>query len=327
MSPMHKPDARTPKAGGSEAAGPRPTSLKRFAWLSIAAAVTTIGLKLAAYLLTGSVGLLSDAIESLVNLVGGVMALAMLTVAERPADEEHAYGHSKAEYFSSGVEGTLILIAAITIAVTACQRLMTPKPLEQVGFGLAVSVAASLVNLGVALLLLRAARRFRSITLEANAQHLLTDVWTSVGVVAGVGGVALTGWNRLDPIIALVVAANIVWTGSGIVRRSIAGLMDTALPAEEQETVRRVLAGYAGGGVTFHDVRTRRSGAARFVTLEVWVEGSWTVQRGHDLLGKVEAGIRQALPGTTVFTHLAPLPMADPQVATGGREAPGNGNG
>lgn len=318
------PDTRTPKAGGSEAAVPKPTSLKRFAWISIAAAVTTIGLKLAAYLLTGSVGLLSDAIESLVNLVGGVMALAMLTVAERPADEEHAYGHSKAEYFSSGVEGTLILIAAITIAVTASQRLITPKPLEQVGFGLAVSVAASLVNLGVALLLLRTARRYSSITLEANAQHLLTDVWTSVGVVAGVGGVALTGWNRLDPIIALVVAANIVWTGTGIVRRSIAGLMDTALPADEQETVRRVLAGCAGEGVTFHDVRTRRSGAARFVTLEVWVEGNWTVQRGHNLLGKVEAGIQHALPGTTVFTHLAPLPLADPQAPVSGREGPGN---
>jgi cation diffusion facilitator family transporter len=188
-------------------------SLTRFAWLSIAAAVLTILLKAAAYLLTGSVGLLSDALESFVNLAGALMALSMLTIAAKPADEDHAYGHSKAEYFSSGVEGILILIAALSIGVTAIQRLFTPKQLEQVGIGLVVSVAASLVNLGVALVLLKASTRYQSITLEANARHLLTDVWTSAGVLLGVGGVVLTGWQWLDPVVALAVAGNIVWAG------------------------------------------------------------------------------------------------------------------
>ncbi|HEY4983724.1 MAG TPA: cation diffusion facilitator family transporter, partial [Verrucomicrobiae bacterium] len=194
--------------------------LTRFAWLSIAAALLTLALKTAAYFITGSVGLLSDAVESIVNLIGGFMALAMLTVAARPADEDHAYGHSKAEYFSSGVEGGLILVAAISIAIAAVMRLITPKPLQEIGIGLAVSVVASLINLGVALLLLRVGRKHNSITLESNAHHLMTDVWTSVGVVAGVGLVALTKWNWLDPVVALLVAANIVWTGVRIVRRS-----------------------------------------------------------------------------------------------------------
>jgi cation diffusion facilitator family transporter len=215
------------------------TSLTGFAWLSIAAAVLTIGLKTTAWWITDSVGLLSDAMESVVNLVGGLMALAMLTVAERPADEDHPYGHGKAEYFSSGVEGTLILIAAVCIGVAAVDRLISPKPLEEIGIGLVVSIVASLVNLGVALLLLRVGRRRNSITLEANARHLLTDVWTSVGVVAGVGMVALTDWERLDAIVALIVAANIIWTGVVIVRRSISGLMDAALPVEDGLPSRR----------------------------------------------------------------------------------------
>ncbi len=176
--------------------------LTRFAWISIGAAIATMGLKTFAYFLTGSVGLLSDALESLVNLAGALMALAMLTVAARPADEEHTYGHSKAEYFSSGVEGTLILIAAVSIIATAIPRLITPKPLEQVGLGLAVSVGASAINLIAATILRRAGKRYNSITLEANSHHLMTDVWTSVGVLGGVGIVALTGWERLDPIVA-----------------------------------------------------------------------------------------------------------------------------
>ena len=224
------------------------TSLTRFAWLSIAAAVLTIGLKTIAWWITGSVGLLSDAMESVVNLVGGFMALAMLTVAERPADEDHPYGHGKAEYFSSGVEGTLILIAAVSIGVAAVDRLISPKPLEEIGIGLAVSIVASLVNLGVALLLLRVGRKSNSITLEANARHLLTDVWTSIGVIVGVGMVALTGWARLDPIVALVVAANIIWTGVGIIRRSVGGLMDTALPAEDRVAVQEVLKSHEQAG-------------------------------------------------------------------------------
>ena len=195
--------------------------LTRFAWISIAAALVTMGLKTAAYFMTGSVGLLSDAIESLVNLAGGIMALAMLTVAARPPDEDHAYGHGKAEYFSSGVEGTLILLAAVSIGWAAVGRLLSPKPLEAIGAGLLVAAAASLVNLGVALLLLRVARRHESITLEANARHLLTDVWSSAGVVVGVGTVGLTHWQWFDPVVALVVAANIIWTGVKIVRRSV----------------------------------------------------------------------------------------------------------
>ncbi|MGA2204956.1 MAG: cation diffusion facilitator family transporter, partial [Terriglobales bacterium] len=221
------------------------SSLARFAWLSIAAAILTIALKAIAYLLTGSVGLLSDALESFVNLVGALMALAMLTIAARPADEDHAYGHSKAEYFSTGVEGTLILIAAVSIGVAAIPRLITtPKPLEQIGLGLGVSIAASLVNLFVARILLRASKHHHSVTLEANAYHLMTDVWTSAGVFVGVGAVALTGWRRLDPIVALLVAGNIVWSGVRIVRNSALGLMDTALPVEEQNTLRRVLEPY-----------------------------------------------------------------------------------
>lgn len=283
------------------------SSLTRFAWLSVAAAVLTIGLKLIAYFLTNSVGLFSDALESGVNLVGGLMALAMLTIAARPADENHAYGHGKAEYFSSGVEGTLILAAALSIGVAAVQRLMNPKPLEQVGVGLGVSVAASIINLVVAVVLLQAGKRYDSITLEANAQHLMTDVWTSVGVLIGVGAVALTGWERLDPIIALLVAGNIVWSGGRIVWNSVSGLMDTAIPAEEQQRVRNILDLHLQAGVQYHALRTRQSGAQRFVSLHILVPGTWTVQRGHRLLESIEADLRRELPNVTVFTHLEPL--------------------
>jgi cation diffusion facilitator family transporter len=278
-----------------------------FIYLSISAAIVTIVLKTVAYLLTGSIGLLSDAIESLVNLVGALMAFAMLTIAARPADENHAYGHSKSEYFSSGVEGTLILIAAISIGVTAVQRLITPKQLEQVGLGLGISIVASLVNLAVALLLQRAGKHYHSITLDANAKHLMTDVWTSAGVVLGVGAVALTGWERLDPVVAIIVAANIVWSGGRIVYQSVSGLMDTALPPEEQNALRKILEPYIQTGVQCHAIRTRQSGMRRFVSLHVLVPGLWTVQHGHYLLEKIESAIRQALPNVTVFTHLESL--------------------
>ncbi|MGC2063755.1 MAG: cation diffusion facilitator family transporter [Thermodesulfovibrionales bacterium] len=280
------------------------SSLTRFAWLSISAAIVTMGLKTVAYLLTGSVGLLSDAMESLVNLVGALMALAMLTVAARPADEDHQYGHSKAEYFSSGVEGTLILLAAISIAVAAGQRLIHPKPLEQIGLGLGVSVAASLVNLFVALVLLKTAKKHESITLKANAHHLLTDVWTSVGVVVGVGAVAITGWERLDPIVAFIVAGNIVWSGVRIVRESVLGLMDTALPPEELKTVEKVLEKFCETDIQCHELRTRQAGSNRFVSLHVLVPGYWTVDQGHKLLEHMEEDIRCALPNVTVLTHL-----------------------
>jgi len=283
------------------------SSLTRFAWLSIGAAVVTIALKSVAYLLTGSVGLLSDALESLVNLVGAVMALAMLTIAARPADEDHAYGHSKAEYFSSGVEGTLILIAAVSIVATAIPRLISPKPIEQLGLGLGVSVAASLVNLIVARILLKAGKLHNSITLEADAHHLMTDVWTSVGVLAGVGMVALTGWEILDPIVAFIVAANIVWSGVRIVRMSALGLMDTALPTQEQDALKGILEKYTRNGVQYHALRTRQSGSRQFISFHVLVPGKWTVQRGHRLLETIEADVRRALPNATVFTHLESL--------------------
>ena len=282
-------------------------SLTRFAWLSIAAAVVTIGLKAGAYLLTGSVGLLSDALESVVNLVAAVVALIALSVAAREPDEERAYGYQKAEYFSSGTEGGLILLAAAGILVAAVERLRRPAPLEAVGWGLAVSALASLVNLGVALRLRRAARAYQSITLEADARHLLTDVWTSAGVIVGVGGVALSGWQWLDPLVALAVGVNIVRSGADLVRRSVLGLLDTAIPPAERAALQRVLEAYRERGVRWHAVRTRQAGARRFVSLHVLVPGDWTVQRGHDLLEEVEHDIRHALGSVTVFTHLEPV--------------------
>lgn len=283
------------------------TSLTRFAWLSIAAAVVTIGLKTGAYLVTGSVGLLSDAIESLVNLVAAVVALVMLTIAARPPDDRHLYGHDKAEYFSSGVEGTLILVAAISIGITAVQRLFHPQPVERVDLGVVISIAASLVNLGVARVLFQAGRRYRSITLEADAHHLMTDVWTSAGVLVGIGVVALTGWQRLDPIIALAVAANIIWSGASLIRRSVAGLMDTVLPLEEQQTICQILDGYKQEGIEYHALRSRQSGARRFLSVHILVPGSWTVQQGHNLLERIEHDIRTAIGTITITTHLEPL--------------------
>jgi cation diffusion facilitator family transporter len=281
--------------------------LTGFAWISIAAAVLTIGLKTIAYLLTGSVGLLSDALESLVNLIGALMALAMLTVAARPADEDHDYGHSKAEYFSSGVEGSLILVAAGSIIYTAIPRLLDPQPLEQVGIGLTVSAGASIVNLIAGLFILKAGKKHQSITLQANAHHLLTDVWTSIGVLAGVGLVSITGWERLDPVIALVVAGNIIWSGVKIVRVSVLGLMDTALPAEERDLICSVLDRYKAKGIQHHALRTRQSGARRFMSVHILVPDDWSVLKGHQLLETLEADIREALPGITVFTHLEPI--------------------
>jgi cation diffusion facilitator family transporter len=281
--------------------------LTRYAWVSIIAALVTLGLKMLAWHVTGSVGLLSDAVESLVNLAGGVMALAMLTVAARPADDDHAFGHGKAEYFSSGVEGTLIMLAAAIIGWAAVERLMAPRALAAIGVGLAVAIAASLVNLGVALLLLKVSRKHDSITLEANAQHLLTDVWTSAGVVLGVGAVALTGWGWLDPVVALIVAANIVWTGVRIVRRSVAGLMDRAIPAGDVAAIQKKLDAFRRDGVQFHALITRQAGAQKFVSVHVLVPDDWTVRRGHELLERIEADVRRAVPAALVFTHMEPL--------------------
>lgn len=281
--------------------------LTRFAWLSIAAAIATIGLKAFAYVITGSVGLLSDALESFVNLVGAVLALAMLSVAARPEDDTHAYGHSKAEYFSSGVEGALIVLAAATIAFAAVPRLIEPRPLQQVNVGLSVSIVAALVNLLVALVLRRAGRRHQSITLEAGSKHLFADVWTSVAVVVGVGATNATGWQRLDPFVALAIATHIIWTGIRIVQKSVRGLMDTVLPGAEQDALRAVLDRYRDQGVQYHALRTRQSGARRFVSVHVLVPGSWTVQKGHELLEKIEGEFRATLPNISVLTHLESL--------------------
>ena len=279
----------------------------RYALLSIVAAVLTIGLKVGAYMLTGSVGLFSDAAESMVNLVAAVAALWALTVALRPPDEEHAFGHNKAEYFSSGLESALIIIAAVWIGTTAWGRLMDPQPLENLGLGLSFTLVAAVLSGGVALVLWRAVRRLRSITLRADAQHLLTDVWTSAGVVVGVMMVQLTGWLALDPLIALVVAANIVWTGVRLLRDTAQGLLDRALPPEELKKVSRVLSHYEERDIRFHALRTREAGQRRFVSMHVLVPGKWTVQRGHDLSENIEGDLAKALQGnTTFFIHVEP---------------------
>ena len=281
--------------------------LKRYAWLSIAAAVATILLKGVAWWLTGSVGLLSDALESFVNLAGALMALAMLTLAASPADEKHAYGHGKAEYFSSAFEGFLILVAAGSIAYAAIERFLHPQVLADVGVGLLVSVIASLINLFAARELLKAGLAYNSITLEADARHLLTDVWTSAGVIIGVGLVWVSGWLWLDPLLALLVAANIVWTGWQLLHRSASGLMDEAIPKEQIEAVEAVLNNYRQQGLAFHALRTRQAGRQAFISLHVLVPGGWTVQRGHDLAEQIEAEIRAAVPFSHLTTHLEPI--------------------
>jgi cation diffusion facilitator family transporter len=284
------------------------SSLTRFAWLSIAAAVATITLKTVAYLLTDSVGLLSDALESLVNLAGAIMALLMLTIAARPPDESHVYGHSKAEYFASVTEGILILGAAIGIISAAINRLLQPRQMEQLGLGLGVSIAASAINLIVARILLREGRARRSITLEADSHHLMTDVWTSGGVVGGVAVAGFTGWSILDPIVAIVVALNIIWTGVRLVSRSVSGLMDTALPAQEQKLIEDVMEKYRQQGVNFHALRTREAAARRFVSVHMLVPGEWTVHDAHHVAEDFESDIREALGGViTVFTHIEPV--------------------
>lgn len=281
--------------------------LRRYAWLSVAAAVVTIALKTAAWRLTGSVGLLSDALESLVNLVAAVFTLTMLSYAARPPDEDHAFGHGKAEYFASGAEGAMIFLAAVAIIWSAVGRLVTPQPLEQVGLGVLVSAAASLVNLACARVMLSAGRRHHSIALEADGHHLMTDVWTSAGVLLGIGAVAVTGWIRLDPLVAIAVAIRILWAGWSLVQRSALGLLDTALPPDEQARLEAVLDRYSGPETRFHAVRTRQAASRRFVYFHVLVPGAWSVDRGHRLLEAIEQDIRAVLPRASVFSHLESL--------------------
>jgi len=282
-------------------------SLTKYAWLSIAAAIATITLKTGAFLVTGSVGLLSDAAESVVNLVAAIVALVALRVAALPADHNHHFGHGKAEYFSAWIEGLMIFVAAAVIMVSAVERFMNPRPLESVGLGLAISAVATVINGVVGLLLLRVGRQHRSITLEADGHHLLTDVWTSIGVILAVGLVAVTGWERLDPVVAFVVAINILFVGSRLVRRSTSGLMDHALPTADDDLILTVLDRFRRDDVQFHALQTRESGRHRFVSVHVLVPGAWTVQQGHDLLEDLEDAVCAALPDAEVHTHLEPL--------------------
>ncbi|MHA7861109.1 cation diffusion facilitator family transporter [Tessaracoccus sp. Y36] len=281
--------------------------LTRFAWLSIAAALLTIVLKMGAWWVTGSVGLLSDAAESVVNLVAAFVALYVLKLAARPADKNHHFGHTKAEYFSSGVEGVLIFIAAAAILVFGIQRLMDPRPIEEVGLGLGISVVAALVNGGVAFVLMRAGKKHNSITLRADAKHLYTDLITTAGVIVGILLVGLTGWDWLDPVIAILVGLNILWTGWRLVMESSSGLMDESLPKETNTRLRAILDEHTNEHVQFHAFRTRVSGARAFMEMHMLVPGSWTVQEGHDAMEDLVDLIQDEFPDLRVLGHLEPI--------------------
>jgi len=282
-------------------------SLARYAWLSVATALVTMALKGIAAWLTGSLGLLSDALESFVNLGAGLIALYTLRVATRQPDEKHPFGYTKAEYFSSAVEGGLIVVAAIAIVAAAVPRLIEPQPILRFDVGIFISLLAAALNLGTALVLLRAGKRHDSIALEADAHHLLTDVWTSIGVVAGVGATVLTGWLPLDPLIAIAVAVNILWVGARVMRRSVLGLMDRALPEPDLERIRAILDGYRADGLDYHALRTRRAGRLRLVEMHLLVPGEMSVREGHRIADEIEEKIRAKLPGAAVMTHLEPI--------------------
>jgi cation diffusion facilitator family transporter len=286
---------------------PQPVDLSRFAWLSIAAALVTIALKTVAWQITGSVGLLSDAAESLVNLVAAIVALVALTVAIKPADKNHHFGHSKAEYFSAAAEGMMIFVAAAVILFSSIQRFLNPQALENVGVGLAVSVVASVVNGLVAVVLLRAGARYRSITLTADGKHLMTDVWTSVGVVVGVLLVWVTGWERLDPVVAFAVGLNILVPGWRLIRSASAGLMDVSLPKEDNAVIREVLGRFTSADVTWHRLLTREAGNRRFMQFDLLVPGGWTVQRGHDLVEDITDALVAEFPDIEVLCHIEPV--------------------
>lgn len=299
-------------------------SITAYAWLSIMAAIATIALKSYAYWLTDSVGLLSDAMESVINLVAAVIMLIVLSIAARPPDEGHAYGHEKIEYFSSGAEGIMILLAAFSIGYTAWERLWHPQPLQQLDVGIAISVLASLINLGVAQILIRVGKRRQSIPLESDGKHLMTDVWTTVGILLGIAVITianhfepslalarrlgLSNWDILDPIIAMLVAVNIVWAGLQLLRRTVSGLMDAALLPDEQSAIIAVLEQYTiDDNLAYHALRTRYSGARRFMSVHVLVPGHWTVQQGHDLVEIIEQQIMTIFDNIDIDTHLEPI--------------------
>ncbi|QJD30209.1 cation diffusion facilitator family transporter [Methylococcus geothermalis] len=285
----------------------RPESLTRYAWLSIFVALLTMGIKAAAYQVTGSVGLLSDAMESIVNLSAAVVAVATLRFSAQPADEHHHFGHGKADYFASGFEGVLIIAAAAAILFAAWDRYLHPRALASLDLGLGLAVAAAAINGLAGWLLVSVGRKAGSIVLEADGKHLLTDVWTSVGTVCGVAAAGFTGWHDFDPGVAALVGLNIIWTGGGLVRRSIAGLLDASLPSDENTRIREVLDAFRERGIGFHDLRTRQSGAHRFMSVHVLVPGAWTVQSAHDMAEEIEAALCAALANLTVVTHIEPI--------------------
>ena len=285
----------------------KPLDLSRYGWLAVATAFATILLKAGAWLVTGSVGLLADAAESLVNLVAAAVALIVLKVATRPADANHNFGHTKAEYFSAAVEGVMIFVAAISIVVFAIQRLVFPQPIESLGIGLMISVIASVLNGGVALVLLRAGKRHHSITLTADGKHLMTDVWTSVGVLVGIVLVWMSGWSWLDPVIAIAVGINILFTGYGLVKESTEGLMDASLPERDNEQLRMILTRRAGAGIAFHQMRTRVSGARQFMDFHLLVPDDWSVKQGHDFLEDLSDEIVAEFPRMNVTGHIEPI--------------------
>ena len=282
--------------------------MKKFIYLAIAAAVATISLKLLAYFLTGSVGLFSDALESVVNLIAAVVALFMITLAEKPADEEHAFGHYKAEYFSSAIEGGLIVIAAFSIIWSAIPRIIHPQPLENVGVGLLVAVGASAINLAVGMILIKNGKKNHSITLEADGKHLMTDVYTSVGVLIGIGLVNITGFLVLDGIVAVGVAINILWTGYQLMHRSAQGLLDSAIPEEERQKIIDTLDKFKDQNIEYHSLMTRQAGRRKFISLHILLPGKLSIQEGHDSVENIEKAIRDLFGSpVTVFTHLEPV--------------------
>lgn len=306
MTPQPAAAASTSRSLAEPSAA-KPVNLTCFAWLSIAAALVTMGLKYGAYLLTGSVSLLSDALESIVNLVAAIVALIALRVAGRPADSRYTFGRSKAEYFSAAIEGTMIFVAAAAIIVSAIDRLIHPAPLEQVGLGLAISTVAAAINGTVGIILLRIGIRTSSPTLKADGKHLLTDVITTAGVIIGVIIVALTGWTQLDPIVAIIVALNIIVIGIGLVHSSMAGLLDAALPEEENQRIIAVLRERISPTTTFHGLQTRQSGRKRYVQVDAQVPGEWTVARGHAFGEELEEAISAVLPDADVIVHVEPI--------------------
>lgn len=275
-------------------------------WLSVAAAIITIVLKGASYYVTGSVGLLSDALESFVNLAAAIIAFFMIRIAELPPDDDHEYGHTKAEYFASIIEGLFIFIAAISIGFSAFERLLHPRAIDQALIGIIISSIASVINYAVAYTLLKAGKKYRSITLEADGHHLMTDVWTSIGVIVAIVIVSITHIQVIDPLIALAVACNIIFTGYRLMKRSANGLMDGAMSSEEVEKIKRILNKHCIDPITFHGLKTRESATRNFISVHILVPGKWTVQKGHDLLEVIEKDLRESLHNVVVFTHLEP---------------------